>query len=97
MHDDEIPIGKLDRNVPVRERHYPQEPIQWIENARLVLSDQRLSAPMVHIPNGKPAGLELHGFFLHPRQNLVHMIRAIKPSVLAAQRNLPVNADGEYE
>jgi hypothetical protein len=42
-------------------------------------------------------GSELAGLFLHPRQNLIDVIRTVKPSILARQRNLPKYADGENQ
>ena len=74
-----------------------QDPIQGIKNTGLILPDQGLASPMMHVPERKAAVAQLIGLLHEPWKNLIADIGVVHPSVLSSERELPENCDGGGE
>ncbi len=97
VDQDEIPVRDLERDVAVPERRGPEQPIQREEHAGLILSQQRLAAPVVRVPDGKLSVAPLPGLFGDERQHLRAEVAAVEPGVLVGERDFPKHRDRQRE
>jgi hypothetical protein len=97
MHHDEIPVQPEQADPAVAQRAEKQQPVQRVGYARLRLSDERLPAPQVGVPEGNNPFVPLAGLELEPGQHLIGQIRAFQPGVLVREYQLPVEGGGQQE
>ncbi len=92
MNQHPIPVQRGDGNVPVAQGHREKNPVQRIGDAGLHLPDQRMAAPLVRIPKGKPSRVKFARFEIQPGAHDVGEIRTLQEGPVRRDGELPVEA-----
>ena len=97
VQEDEVPIQMRKRDTAIAQRQKEQDPVEWIGYAGLSLSDERLAAPMIRVPERESALMPFGRLKLIPGQHLVDDVRMIEPGVVIGESELPENTDSDEE
>ena len=95
VNEDEIPV-QIDLLDPaVAERHREEQPVERIDDSGLRLADQRLTQPVIWVPEWEMSGVPLACLELEPGKHLQGTIQSGQPGELIREHQFPVKTNNQ--
>ena len=92
-----VPVHGALANPAVAEGGGEEEPVDWIDDARLGLADERLAVPLIRVPKWDGVRVELGCFDLEPGKDLVGEVGTFEPGVLIGEDQFPAESHRDQQ